>query len=287
MKHILVLALACSASPKPVAAPSSEPVVAWVTTTLAQFERGDPTIFADLDPDGAFMGVAFPDVWDASGFATAQRDMVGKAHDPWHIKSGDLRVALTPDGQAAWFSDLLAWDEGKGPIPIRWTGVLVRRAGRWALSASHASVGVPNARAAQQAGEGQMPSPGTVPPKLDADGKPLVAMFDADLASTAQWIKDISTRDDAYVIGSDPSEVWLGPAAIEKGFDDDTEHHATIARTGEPHARVAGQIGWVMANVRVDVGNGKPLPLRLLAVYLREADGWKMVQLHASTAVLH
>jgi len=292
MRIAAVLALvACGGPAKPAVAPTPAGPEQMIGDTLAAFEHGDVTTFDNrLDPDGVFLGVGFQDVWDASGFAAAQKDLLAQAKPgTWHVHSDKLHVSLSPDRKSAWMTATLAWDEGSGAQPIRWTAVLVQRGGRWVIGASHASVGVANAQAAMQAGAGQLPDPSVMPDKVDADAKPIVAMFDADLASNARWLGDISTRDDVLVIGSDPSEVWLGPAEIKKGFDGEATTPATITRNGPVTAHVVGEVAWLAANVRVELTDHsvKPMPLRILAVYLREGGAWKMVQLHASTANLH
>jgi hypothetical protein len=63
----------------------------------------------------------------------------------------------------------------------------------------------------------------------------------------------------------------------------------SLARHGGAHASVVGQLGWVLANIDIKLtpegGKDLVLPVRSLAVYLHEPDGWTLVQGHFSNAV--
>jgi len=63
-----------------------------------------------------------------------------------HTEVRDLRIKVSGSGDVAWFfamvDDLWEWD-GKpgGDRDIRWTGVLEKRNGKWAIVQEHGSVG--------------------------------------------------------------------------------------------------------------------------------------------------
>jgi hypothetical protein len=286
MKYLALLAVACGSGPAPTTAhpPSPDTVKQFLGDVLAGIQRSDPETFTGrVDVEALFLGSSKSGVALAPEFVEAHRKMFASGKPgAIQITSHDLRATVAPDGKSAWFSNLMTWTIDGDVRDMRWTGVVENVAGKWQLRVSDVSRGVPNEDAAKHT-DAPAPMPGgpdNGPGQPDA--QPLLATFDADLASIAQWSKDISDRADAYVIGSDPKEIWDGPAAIRKAFDDDAQHRATLARDGAARAHLAGQLGWIAANVRVTVGPAT-FPLRLLAVYLHEGAGWKMVQLHAAS----
>lgn len=266
----------------------------WVEEAEGAYARGDIKLFEErMDPDGLFVGSDPQEVWETPRFLKVHRAMlagVAAGKMKWRLTHRDLRTGASPDGRAVWMSDLGNWDFGGGqsPMPFRWTAVFVARGGQWLMSASHFSIGLPNEEAQKLFADGKLPSLGEIPDKVDPAAKPVLAVFDRDLASMEQWAKDTSDRDDVYAIGSDPTEIKEGGKTFQQWL---RGHSGHAIRQGAARARVSegGQLGWVTANIGVDIEDGKgkkaPCPFRALAVYLRENGDWKMVQLHVSNGI--
>jgi ketosteroid isomerase-like protein len=295
----LVIAVAACGGPskqvaKPVGPPPTDAVKQWVQDVMTAYEHADAAAFEQrIATGGLFIGTGPEEVWDSTKFLDAHHKMLSQVKPgSWHLKSNDLRVFATPDGNSAWMSNLFDWDFGGGNVMhnVRWTAVFVSHDGKWQMSASHVSLGVPNDMMMKLATDGKLAVPGVIDDQVDGDAKPLAALFDAELATPAQWAKDIA--DDAYGLGSDPGEVWATGAELRKTLTDQvTQFHMTMTRHGGVRAHVTpgGQLGWVIANVdlalEAEPGKKLVIPFRTLCVYEHVADTWKLVQMHVSNAI--
>lgn len=296
---LFVVTAACGTakSPPPTPPPPSvaapEAVRAFMQRVFTAYEHADPHAFDStvVDPDGYFIATDPNEVWDAPAFIASHAKMLAQVKPgSWHLQSHDLRVVAAPDGKSAYFSVLVDWDFGNGNLVkgLRWSGVFANPTGTWKMSASHVSIGVavnPEAAIANAPAR-----PHDISDKVDPDAKDLLAELDADLASPERWASDVSTSADAFGFGNEPSGVWSSGAMIrERLIESIASFHIQLARHGGARAHLVGQLGWIMTNVDVHFealpGKEITLPLRMLAVYARETAGWKMVQVHLSTAV--
>jgi ketosteroid isomerase-like protein len=293
---LLIVTAACASKSAPVppqALPAPEAVRAFMQRVFTAYEHADPNAFDSsvVDPDGYFVATAPNEVWDAASFLDSHKKMLAQVKPgSWHLQSSDLRVVAAPDGKSAYFSVLVDWDFGNGNVlkGLRWTGVFANANAAWKMSASHVSIGVdvdPNTVIA-----GGSAQPHDIADKVDPDAKDLLAELDADFASPERWTKDLSDSADAFAFGNEPSGIWSGGAMIRaKLVQSLASFHVQLARHGGARAHLVGQIGWIMTNVEArfvaEPGKQITLPMRVLAVYMREAGGWKMVQVHFSTAV--
>lgn len=294
---VLLVAAGCSGSSKPHVMPSAastpDAIKQWERGVMTAYEQANAAAFdGKIDPNGYFIATDPNEVWDGPQFLDAHHKMLGGTKPgTFKLASKDLHVVASSDGKSALMADSITWDFGNGqPVPLRWTAVFVNQGGSWVMSASHVSFGVPNEMAFKLVAEGKMPVPHDIPDKVDAGAKDLLEVFDADLASPERLSKDISDRPDVYVFGTDPNEIWQGGDALRKAFVAQiSQFHMKLARRGGARASVAGEFGWVMANVEIKVtpegGNELVVPLRSLAVYQHEAAGWKLLQGHFSNAV--
>jgi ketosteroid isomerase-like protein len=298
MKRVLLmLAVGCGGSSKPSTTPTTtttpEPVQQWEQAIFTAYEQANPAAFdGKVDPDGYFVASDPNEVWDGASFLATHHKMLGGVKPgTWKLASKDLHVVTASDGKSALFADTLDWDFGNGkPVTFRWTAVLANQSGKWVMSASHVSLGLPNQEAFMLANDNKLPPLKDIADKVDASAKDLVTVFDADLASPERWAKDISDRPDVYAFGSDPSETWQGGDNLKKAFISQiAQLHMSISRKGGVRARVIGEFGWVLTNIELKAQpeDGKQLvfPLRTLVVYAREGGGWKLVQAHFSNGV--
>lgn len=301
IKSLPILALlfgnACGASQRRATAITpTDAIRAWIAELPTAYETGDPTIFdGRVDPDGLFISTAPEEVWDAPTFVDLHHDMLRKVaagQIRWKLAIKDVVVGESPDKKSAWMSMEVDWRFGDHPqvVPSRWSGVMVERDGTWALSASEVSFAVANAEALELAGAGKLVAGKPIADHIDPGAEPLVAMFDRDCATRTQLAADLSERRDVSVTGTDPREHMVDGAAIKHALEQLGEAHESAKRDGvRAHLVAGGRLGWVMANVedRVETKPGVyvTLPLRALAVYVREAGGWKLVLSHTSLPV--
>jgi ketosteroid isomerase-like protein len=97
-----------------------------------------------------------------------------------------------------------------------------------------------------------------------------------------------SRRDGVLAVGSDPAEWWAGHDAIKRAFAAQLQETGTRRIVpGELRAYVEGTVGWAVDRRTMRLPSGKELTVRETAVLHREDGEWKIVQLHASLAVLN
>jgi ketosteroid isomerase-like protein len=101
--------------------------------------------------------------------------------------------------------------------------------------------------------------------KMRGDREQIVAMLSGDPAALA--------------IGTDPDEWFEGPAEFARAHGDGAEFDGRIESL---QAHSAGEVGWAAVRASVDLDGGESFPVRLTLVLVREGDGWKVVQSHAS-----
>ena len=95
-----------------------------------------------------------------------------------------------------------------------------------------------------------------------------------------------SQKDGVLAIGKDPTEWWAGYATITRVFK------AQLKKTGgfqiladTPQAYSDGSIGWVAGQPTVKLPDGTEIPVRLIAVFQKEQNDWKIVQWQVSTGI--
>ncbi len=111
--------------------------------------------------------------------------------------------------------------------------------------------------------------------------------FKAAEAGDASWRDAHVARVPALrIVGTDPEE-WLQGEAAYAFLKDEAETvggRATV-KVLEVEAYREGTIGWGLARPEITMANGDKITPRWSAVFRREPEGWRMVQLHASVAV--
>ncbi len=85
-------------------------------------------------------------------------------------------------------------------------------------------------------------------------------------------------------IGTDPEEWWESREVVLRAWERQTEElgGAVSIRPGTLQAHQHGNVGWVADQPIGRLPDGTLVPFRFTAVFERESEGWKMVQVHAS-----
>ena len=108
----------------------------------------------------------------------------------------------------------------------------------------------------------------------------------ASSGDTSLIERHVSTRPEARLIGSDPSEWLTGPAIAEflRGEAVGGGGKATFTPS-ETEAYREGTVGWAATRLRITLPDGGSVSPRWSAVLHLEDDVWRFVQTHASIAV--
>jgi hypothetical protein len=102
------------------------------------------------------------------------------------------------------------------------------------------------------------------------------------------WIDQMAdTGDGAVLIGSGPSEWWVGPATRDAWITIVRAFRRTGLRVqpGSPEGFAEGSVGWAVDRPTFRSPNGSEMQARMTAIFRREAGAWKLVHAHNSIAV--
>lgn len=129
----------------PVTAAAQNAIVA-IGAVLDEFHAaaaaGDwPRYFDLMHADGIFLGTDASERWTRTEFEAYAAGRSG-----WTYTPRSRNVALTPDGNSAWFDELL---DSSSYGTSRGTGVLVRTVDGWKIAQYHLTFPVPNPLARQ------------------------------------------------------------------------------------------------------------------------------------------
>lgn len=97
----------------------------------------------------------------------------------------------------------------------------------------------------------------------------------------------LSRRAEVLWIGTDPNEWWQTPEAVFQAWQAQTAELGGPAPItgGNVTAYQHGEVAWVSDRPAFNLPDGRSLPLRLTAVWVREPEGWRIVQVHMSLGV--
>ena len=97
----------------------------------------------------------------------------------------------------------------------------------------------------------------------------------------------LSRRAEVLWIGTDPNEWWETPEAVFHAWQAQTaELGGPAPITGEnATAYQHGEVAWVSDRPAFRLPDGRSIPFRLTAVWVREPEGWRIVQVHMSLGV--
>ena len=222
-------------------------------------------------------GVEAHDLAEGRDAVVAQlRDDLGKP--PFNVTTKYSNVAH--DGDIAWLAEELRVG-GKTFVVTAVAGI---HDNAWVIGALHWAEAMPNAEAYRLAREGELAIPDAIPD--DHDETPLAAAMRTAFASKPSFVEARSNRADAFNFGSASGERLKGGDAIKKIF-------GRIKAVIKLHDAVkVGQLGerggWGAANVDfTDAdkdGTEVTQTFRVLAAWVKEDAGWRIVQTQWSNA---
>jgi ketosteroid isomerase-like protein len=101
------------------------------------------------------------------------------------------------------------------------------------------------------------------------------------------FVDGLVAHDDVRWIGTDAKEWWETPAAVAKAWRDQTAGIGAPLRitAGDLVAYQQDNVAWLTDRPTFHMADGRMIPFRLTAVWLREPKGWRIVQFHASVGV--
>lgn len=255
-------------------APAIEDFIGFFHTALG---AGDAAALGALLDDGAFgFGVDAHEVNEGRDAVAAMlvHDLGGKASVAAKLHQ------VGREGDLAWVAEELR----AGGMSFVTTYVCGLRDGQWSIAAIHFARAMTNAEAYKAARDGDLPVPDAIPARPDESA--LAVAMKTAFASKSSFVDARSTRSDAFNFGSAPGEHVAGGEAIRKIF-------ARIRATVHLHDAVrVGQVGahggWGAANVDfTDVdhdGTDVTQTFRVLAAWVQEPAGWRIVQTQWSNA---
>ncbi len=238
---------------------------------------GDAAAVGALLDDGAFgFGIDAHEVSEGREAVAAMlvRDLGGKAS----IAARFHQVGR--EGDVAWVAEEL---RARGTSFVT-TYVCGLRDGQWSIAAIHFALAMTNAEAYKAARDGDLAVPDAIPGR--ADESALALAMKTAFASRASFVEARSARSDAFNFGSAPGEHVSGGETIKKIFG---RLRATVrlhdaVRVGQVGARG----GWGAANVDfTDAdrdGTDVTQTFRVLAAWVQEPAGWRIVQTQWSNA---
>lgn len=105
-------------------------------------------------------------------------------------------------------------------------------------------------------------------------------------ADTSFFEGFVSRREGVLIIGTDPSEWWLGHDTISRVYKVQLQEMRGITFVGgDPQAYTDDNVGWVVDHPRLRLPDGTEIPFRSTSVFVREDGEWKLVQGHYSVGV--
>lgn len=259
------------------AVPAIPPVEDFVTRFHDALGKATPADLAPLFDAKAFaFGVESNDLAEGRDAVVAQlkADLGG---------GSGVGVKFThqgQDGDSAWIAEELRI----GGKTFVITAALALREGAWTIAALHWGEAMPNATAYRLAREGNLAVPDVIP--NTNDGSELAKAMQTAFASKPSFVDARSARPDAFNFGSASGERLKGGESIKKIF---ARISAVIRLHDAVKVGVLGERGgWGVANVDfTDAdrdGTEVTQTFRVLAVWVKEDAGWRIVQTQWSNA---
>jgi hypothetical protein len=255
----------------------------------------DDTVTAFHDALAHGKADAFATVLDVKAFAfgveghelAEGRDAIVAVlrHDVGDVPARGLDVAARfqqtgHEGDAAWLAEELR----VGTRTFVVTAIAGLHDNKWSIAALSFTQAMPNETAYKLARDGELVVPDAIPDRHDES--PLAAAMRTAFASKPSFVDARSTRADAFNFGSAPGERISGGDSVKKTF---ARLRATIRLHDAALVGTVGErAGWGAANVDfTDAdrdGTQVTQTFRVLAIWLKEDAGWRIVQTQWSNA---
>jgi ketosteroid isomerase-like protein len=134
----------CSHASEPATSPrgSAESRVAAVLDDFhdAAARADEARYFAHFAPEAVFLGTDGGERWDVAAFRAYAHPHFAQGKG-WTYRATERHVALSPDGQVAWFDEVL---ENASYGPCRGSGVLRQIDGAWKIAQYNLTIPIPN-----------------------------------------------------------------------------------------------------------------------------------------------
>lgn len=197
----------------------------------------------------------------------------------------------TADPKVAWYAADVAATPGcditkpcakKPSLFLTGTVLLEQSSGRWYPVAWHVAKPLTGKQQADELAAGKTLS--DVPNRIDPGAEPVAKRFAETIGDPKAFAATISTRADTLMFGSSANERWLGGAAVSAQL---AKWKLGLTVQGGTQAGITGggKVAWVGANVMaapIGKPKAKPTPYRVTAIYERNGEDWRVVQLHFS-----
>lgn len=257
---------ASDASVVEIDAPAAPPTIDGFIGSLHASLQTDADLERLFEPQAFAFGVESNDIAEGRDAIIAQlRDDIGAA--PREITAKFSSAAN--DGDVGWLAEELRVGDNTFVV----TAVLGLADNAWTIHALHWAKAMPNSEAYKLAREGNLAAPDVIPDTHD-ESELAKAMREA-FASKSSFVDARSTRPEAFNFGSAPGERLEGGESIKKIFG---RIKATIHLHDAVKVGTIGEHGgWGAANVDF-TDNDATQTFRVLAVWIKEDAGWRIVQ---------
>jgi ketosteroid isomerase-like protein len=200
------------------------------------------------------------------------------------LRSNGISIVPSPGGHSAWAVDIV--DIGSESLAV--TAVLTNADDIWLLNVA-ALAEMPKMKAVRaELKQDAVVAPGMAGlAKVESGAQGAVDRFKSGLVAQNVWGDDLSSRTDAVVLGPTIGDITKGKTEIKKLWKKRVKANTREVVAGELTASATpdGQIAWVTAPVVRFEDNDDPLPLRVFAVFEKDASNWKMIALAESVAL--
>ena len=273
-KQVVAPAKAIDAGPEAPPAQATSPEELVVLERAAIAKADEAALVALMMPNAFVHGIDASDVaYSAQKGAPFVRSIGGTLVESTWSK-------ITRDKDVAWIVDEL----NAGGLKVLTSQLAVRDGNVWKVAAWHLAQLVPNKKAYDLARKHQLPVPDNVVDQFDDDHQVHDA-FRAAFESREAFIAAFSERADAIDLGSAPGERITSGAAVKKAFGGikatfELQPGVAAGRAGDRVGWGAGTVGFTMTIDGQDVTQF----FRVLAVLVREKDGWRIVLAQWSNA---
>jgi hypothetical protein len=275
----VALAAGCGGARGELAAPPNALAIerdftSWMVAWQDALRRRDGQAYADMfAPESVSIGPAFDDVG------------VGPTPARVTTAAGEINPvpSIAPDGRSAWSVEV-------GPA-LRRTVLAERAEVGWRLLFAHSSRGVPSDEARRHEEAGDWPALADIGDAVPDDAQSLAQLLSHALGGADVFAAAISKRPGTTAIGPAPGDHFTGTHDVSEYVRSlFARPGARVVRSGGMRGGIAAgrDVGWIATNVDLVVQRGPrdlARPCRLTAVFVREGEGWAVVQLHLSHAV--